>query len=200
VGRLIVEPRPSDRDVDATTAELLALIDRLEDLLQRSSLQELEVEAGETTLVLRTPAAVAPAIDPRLLQAMAAAGTTAAPGESAGGAGGAAGSTGSAAGSAPGTAGPDGATGASTPSADLLERHAVLAPLTGIFYGSPTPEASAYVRVGRNVQEGQVIGLIEAMKLFNEIKSDATGTVTRIVAESGTLVKAKSPLIELERA
>jgi acetyl-CoA carboxylase biotin carboxyl carrier protein len=200
VGRLIVEPRPSDRDVDTTTAELLALIDRLEDLLQRSSLQELEVEAGETTLLLRTPAAVAPPIDPRMLLAMAAAGRGEGPGGTAGAAG-AGGVASSGAGSAAGTTGPEGGTGTGAAAvADLPERHAVLAPLTGIFYGSPTPEASAYVRVGGNVQEGQVIGLIEAMKLFNEIKSDATGTVTRIVAESGTLVKAKSPLIEVERA
>ena len=45
---------------------------------------------------------------------------------------------------------------------------------------------------------GTVIGLIEAMKLFNEIKSDLPGRVVRIVAESGTLVKAKQPLIEVD--
>jgi acetyl-CoA carboxylase biotin carboxyl carrier protein len=197
VGRLIVEPRGGSGEVDATTAELLALVDRLEELLQRSSLQELEVEAGETTLVLRTPAAVAPSIDPRFLAAMAASGST-----SSGDAGGGAAVV--TVGGGPGTVGAAGAAGAeatagAAAATDPQDRHAVLAPLTGIFYGSPTPEASAYVRVGTHVQEGQVIGLIEAMKLFNEIKSDATGTVTRIVAESGTLVKAKSPLIELER-
>ena len=45
---------------------------------------------------------------------------------------------------------------------------------------------------------GQVIGLIEAMKLFNEIKSDLAGRVVRIVADNGALVKAKSPLIEVD--
>jgi acetyl-CoA carboxylase biotin carboxyl carrier protein len=50
------------------------------------------------------------------------------------------------------------------------------------------------------VQVGQVIGLIEAMKLFNEIKSDVTGRIVRICVESGALVKAKQPLIEVEPA
>jgi acetyl-CoA carboxylase biotin carboxyl carrier protein len=50
------------------------------------------------------------------------------------------------------------------------------------------------------VSAGQVIGLIEAMKLFNEIKSDVTGTVKRIAVESGSLVKARQTLIEVEPA
>jgi acetyl-CoA carboxylase biotin carboxyl carrier protein len=79
-------------------------------------------------------------------------------------------------------------------------QHAVLAPLTGIFYTAPTPEATPYVQVGSEIHAGQVIGLIEAMKLFNEIKSDRAGRVVRIAAESGTLVKARQPLIEVEPA
>ena len=51
---------------------------------------------------------------------------------------------------------------------------------------------------GGEVAVGQVIGLIEAMKLFNEIKSDLAGRVVKVVAESGALVKAKQPLIEVE--
>ena len=76
--------------------------------------------------------------------------------------------------------------------------HAVVAPLTGIFYSSPSPGAAAYVKEGAHVSAGQVIGLIEAMKLFNEIKSDVTGTVRRMAAESGSLVKQKQTLIEVE--
>jgi len=75
---------------------------------------------------------------------------------------------------------------------------AVRAPLTGIFYAASSPSAPPYVTVGQRVAVGQVIGLIEAMKLFNEIKSDTAGRVVRIVAESGKLVKAKQPLIEVE--
>ena len=74
----------------------------------------------------------------------------------------------------------------------------VKAPLTGIFYGAPSPGATPYVGVGDHVSVGQIIGLIEAMKLFNEIKSDLAGRVTRVCADNGALVKAKQPLIEVE--
>jgi len=77
-------------------------------------------------------------------------------------------------------------------------RPAVTAPLTGIFYASPAPGSAPYVQVGGEVAVGQVIGLIEAMKLFNEIKSDLAGRVVKVVAESGALVKARQPLIEVE--
>lgn len=74
----------------------------------------------------------------------------------------------------------------------------VNAPLTGIFYAAPSPGAPALVSVGSIVAVGQPIGLIEAMKLFNEIKSDKAGRVVRIIAQNGQLVKAKSPIIEVE--
>jgi acetyl-CoA carboxylase biotin carboxyl carrier protein len=74
----------------------------------------------------------------------------------------------------------------------------IKAPLTGIFYASPAPGTAPYVQAGGEVAVGQVIGLIEAMKLFNEIKSDLAGRVLRVVPESGALVKAKQPLIEVE--
>ena len=77
-------------------------------------------------------------------------------------------------------------------------RPSVTAPLTGIYYASPAPGSAPYVQVGGEVAVGQVIGLIEAMKLFNEIKSDLAGRVVKVVAESGALVKAKQPLIEVE--
>jgi acetyl-CoA carboxylase biotin carboxyl carrier protein len=74
----------------------------------------------------------------------------------------------------------------------------VSAPLTGMWYAAPSPGARPYVAEGDEVASGQVLGLIEAMKLFNEIKSDASGTVTRILVESGTLVKRKQPIFEID--
>jgi acetyl-CoA carboxylase biotin carboxyl carrier protein len=74
----------------------------------------------------------------------------------------------------------------------------VNAPLTGIFYSAATPGGDPMIAVGQTISVGQPIGLIEAMKLFNEIKSDKAGRVVRIVAENGRLVKSKSPIIELE--
>jgi acetyl-CoA carboxylase biotin carboxyl carrier protein len=78
------------------------------------------------------------------------------------------------------------------------DRPTLKAPLTGIFYRSPTPQAPAFIQVGSEVAEGDVIGLIEAMKLFNEIRATASGTVRRIMIENGQLVRAHQPIIELE--
>jgi acetyl-CoA carboxylase biotin carboxyl carrier protein len=152
--------------------ELLRLIDRLAALLDRSDLTELEVESGGTGLVLRKPSALAPISVTNLSASSAAAATMTVPtsGE-------------------PSTAGREPA---------IAAKPSVKAPLTGIFYASPAPGSAPYVAVGGEVAVGQVIGLIEAMKLFNEIKSDLAGRVVRVVAESGTLVKAKQPLIEVE--
>ena len=149
-------------------SELVALIDRLEHLLERSALSELEVEVGTTTLILRSPSAVA--------AAFAVAPAALVPAEPAGAA-------------APRSAEPE-----------ALGAHQMVAPLTGVFYLSPSPDAEPYVREGDSVTTGQVIGLIEAMKLFNEIKSDVTGTVRRLAATDGDLVKAKQVLIEVDPA
>jgi acetyl-CoA carboxylase biotin carboxyl carrier protein len=150
-------------------AELIALIDRLEPLLADSGLDEVEITGGDTTLVLRTP--VAP-IQTLTLSAPPAA--TVAP--------------------TPGVA----AAGAATPTTTDGGLRQVVAPLTGVFYLSPSPGAAAYVKLGGEVIAGQVIGLLEAMKLFNEIKSDVTGVVRGIVAEDGALVKTHQVLIEVE--
>jgi biotin carboxyl carrier protein len=74
----------------------------------------------------------------------------------------------------------------------------VTAPLTGVWYSAPSPGARAYVAEGDEVGIGSVVGLIEAMKLFNEIKSDVGGRVTRILVESGMLVKRQQPLLEVD--
>lgn len=164
-----VDPPPPRDDGDVA---LLGLIDRLAGLLDRSDLTELEVEAGGTGLVLRKASAIA--------SVAVAAIPAAVPAAPSGGADPAV----SGAATAPGEAAP--------------ARPSVKAPLTGIFYASPAPGSAPYVHVGGEVAVGQVIGLIEAMKLFNEIKSDLAGRVVRVVPESGTLVKAKQPLIEVE--
>jgi acetyl-CoA carboxylase biotin carboxyl carrier protein len=160
--------------LDPGDASLLALVDRLGVLLDRSDLSELAVEAGETRLVLRKPSAIA-----------TIAASVAAPAGAA--------ETGTAAGTAPSTAAGSDAGGAPVPS-----RPSVKAPLTGIWYGSPAPGSAPFVAAGGEVAVGQVIGLIEAMKLFNEIKSDLAGRVARVVPENGALVKAKQPLIEVD--
>jgi len=74
----------------------------------------------------------------------------------------------------------------------------VTAPLTGVWYASPSPGARPYVQEGDEIGAGAVVGLIEAMKLFNEIKSDVAGRVTRILVERGALVKRQQPLVEID--
>jgi len=76
----------------------------------------------------------------------------------------------------------------------------VNAPLTGIFYRGASPQAQPFVQIGSSIAAGDVIGLIEAMKLFNEIRSTAAGRVTRIFAENGQLVRAHQPLVEVQPA
>jgi acetyl-CoA carboxylase biotin carboxyl carrier protein len=166
------DDQPAAAVRDAADVELLGLIDRLSALLERSDLSEIEVEAGATGLILRKP--VESPIVP----------TSAMPSSGSPGAGGAPSSE-------DGTTSADG-----TSPADV--RPSVKAPLTGIFYASPAPGSAPYVRVGGEIAVGQVIGLIEAMKLFNEIKSDLAGRVVKVVAERCALVNAKQPLIEVE--
>jgi acetyl-CoA carboxylase biotin carboxyl carrier protein len=150
---------------------LIGLIDKLEAILNASELSELEIEVGETALVLRKPGALRPAAE------------SAQGGQSV---------------SSTSMAGPPTLAAAAVPAAPAPALNAVVAPLTGLFYGSPSPGAEPYVKVGSPVLVGQVIGLIEAMKLFNEIKSDRAGRVVRVFPEDGALVKAKEPLIEVE--
>lgn len=74
----------------------------------------------------------------------------------------------------------------------------VASPMTGVFYASPSPSAPPYVKEGDTVIAGQVVGLIEAMKVFNEITAPTSGTVGRIVVQSGQIVQPGDPLLYIE--
>ncbi|HUQ42918.1 MAG TPA: biotin/lipoyl-containing protein [Candidatus Limnocylindria bacterium] len=151
---------------------LLTLIDQLAALLERTELTELEVQVGSTGVVLRKPIALAPQVAAGVPIASSAVEGAVAPGGS--------------------------AAEAASSEAPVVQRPAVMAPLSGIWYGAPAPGSAPYVSLGGEVAVGQVIGLIEAMKLFNEIKSDKAGRVAKINAEDGKLVRAKQPLIEVD--
>ena len=75
---------------------------------------------------------------------------------------------------------------------------AILAPLTGMFYTASSPSAPNFASVGEAVQVGQVVCIVEAMKVFNEIKSEISGVVTAIVAQNGQLVQKGEPLIRVK--
>jgi acetyl-CoA carboxylase biotin carboxyl carrier protein len=72
--------------------------------------------------------------------------------------------------------------------------HLVKSPIVGTYYGSPSPGAEAFVKVGGYVETGQTLCIVEAMKLMNEIESDISGEVLRIFAENGQPVEYGQPL------
>lgn len=74
----------------------------------------------------------------------------------------------------------------------------VLAPLTGVFYRSSSPDAPAYVDVGDRVQPGDILCVLEAMKLFNEIQSDDAGEIVRILPSNAELVSQGDELFWIE--
>ena len=171
---------PANMPLTTDDAALIEIVDRLAVVADGSGLAEVELSAGGTRVVVRSRGAVQGST---VVVAGAASASQ---------------STASAApvplptGVKPAPAAPASAAAPSGP--------VVNAPLTGIFYAAPSPGAPAFISVGSIVAVGQPIGLIEAMKLFNEIKSDKAGRVVRIIAQDGLLVKAKSPIIEVEPA
>ncbi|MBZ5700953.1 MAG: acetyl-CoA carboxylase biotin carboxyl carrier protein [Acidobacteriia bacterium] len=72
--------------------------------------------------------------------------------------------------------------------------HLVKSPIVGTFYSAPSPGAAAFVKVGSHVDAGQTLCIVEAMKLMNEIESDASGEVMRIFVENGQPVEYGQPL------
>jgi acetyl-CoA carboxylase biotin carboxyl carrier protein len=94
------------------------------------------------------------------------------------------------------SAGPAGPAPAAEPPAGQ-EGHVVKAPMVGTFYRAASPDAKAFVEVGQAVKEGQTICIIEAMKLMNEIETDASGVVKAILVENGQPVEYGQPLFIL---
>jgi acetyl-CoA carboxylase biotin carboxyl carrier protein len=76
--------------------------------------------------------------------------------------------------------------------------HVVTAPMVGTFYSAPSPAAKAFVELGDEVKPGQVLCIIEAMKMMNQIEADKGGRVTSIMAKSGDPVEFGQPLFVIE--
>ncbi|MCW8807325.1 MAG: acetyl-CoA carboxylase biotin carboxyl carrier protein [Rhodanobacter sp.] len=143
----------------------LRKIKKLIDLLEESNLAELEIKEGEEVVRLsRVPKNAAPI----------AAAPVAAP--------------------APIAVAPI-APAAEAPVADALPAgHVVKAPMVGTFYSSASPGTPAFVKVGQQVKAGETLGIIEAMKMFNQIEADVSGTVQAILVENGQPVEFDEPM------
>ena len=152
----------------------LRKIKKLIDLLEESNLAEIEIKEGEESVRLaRVPKGALPAPAP-VVHHVAAPAPQAMPMHSP----------------------VEAATGGSHKSHghELPAGHVVRAPMVGTFYASPNPEAPPFVKVGQQVEAGDVLGIIEAMKMFNQIEADISGTVTAILSTSGQPVEFDEPM------
>jgi acetyl-CoA carboxylase biotin carboxyl carrier protein len=149
----------------------LRKLKKLIDLVQESGIGELEITEGEERVRISRTGANAPVMmaTPATM-AMAAPGTAPA--------------------AAPAPAAPE------PPPAPT--GHTLKSPMVGTFYRSPSPGAPSFVEVGQAVSKGQTLCIIEAMKLLNEIESDAAGTVKAILVENGQPVEYGQPLFVIE--
>jgi acetyl-CoA carboxylase biotin carboxyl carrier protein len=151
----------------------LRKIKKLIDLLEESNLAEIEIKEGEESVRLArnptgTPVTYAPAYADQTPRAAAP--------------------------MMPMQSATEAATGGSKAASDLPEGHIVRAPMVGTFYTSPSPDKPAFVNIGQAVQAGETLGIIEAMKMFNPIEADVSGTVLAIQCESGQPVEFDQPL------
>lgn len=154
----------------------LRKIKKLIDLLEESNLAEIEIKEGEESVRLaRLPkGGVSHAVHHAPMHAPAPAAPVVMPMQS------------------PVQAATGGSHRAETN--DLPDGHVVRAPMVGTFYASPAPDKPAFVSVGQAVKVGDTLGIIEAMKMFNPIEADASGTVLAIRCESGEPVEFDQPL------
>lgn len=87
---------------------------------------------------------------------------------------------------------------AQEPAQTSTNKHSIKAPMVGTVYLAPSPGAKPFIEVGQAVKSGDTLCLIEAMKMFNQIESDKTGTVTAILVDSGMPVEFNQPLVVVE--
>jgi len=149
----------------------LRKIKKLIDLLEESNLAELEIREGEETVRLSripkgTVTTSAPAAHAHPVRVESAA--------------------------------PAPTASAETPAANgektLPEGHVVTAPMVGTFYASSNPDSAPFVKIGQQVKAGDTLGVIEAMKMFNQIESDVSGTVVAILVGNGQPVEFDEPM------
>jgi acetyl-CoA carboxylase biotin carboxyl carrier protein len=151
-------------------------VKKLIEMLEESSLAEIEIREGEEAIRISRASSVGHAAVTTVSQSAPA---TAAPGPVA---------TSSASAAVPGEA----------PHSKLPPGHAITSPMVGTFYRSPSPGAAAFVDIGSEVKVGDVLCIIEAMKMLNQIEADKAGIVKAILKENGQPVEFGEPMFVLE--
>jgi acetyl-CoA carboxylase biotin carboxyl carrier protein len=150
-------------------------VKKLIELLEESNIDEIEIKEGEDSVRISRNSGAA------VMQApMAYAPPPMAPAPAA----------------APAAA-PATASAAEPAAAPVSDANAVLSPMVGTFYRSPGPDAASFVEVGQTVRVGDVLCIVEAMKMMNQIEADRAGTVTAIHVENGDPVEFDQPLITI---
>ncbi len=99
---------------------------------------------------------------------------------------------------APSTIAPPTASVSDSASSAPTSEQYITSPMVGTFYSASTPDAPPYVRVGDHVEVGQTIGIIEAMKIMNEIAADRAGLVLAVLVENGQAVEYGSPIAKID--
>ncbi len=151
-------------------------VKKLIEMLEESSLAEIEIREGEEAIRISRASSVGHAAVTTVSQSAPA---TAAPAPVA---------ASSAAATVPGEA----------PHSKLPPGHAITSPMVGTFYRSPSPGAAAFVDIGSEVKVGDVLCIIEAMKMLNQIEADKAGIVKAILKENGQPVEFGEPMFVLE--
>jgi acetyl-CoA carboxylase biotin carboxyl carrier protein len=99
---------------------------------------------------------------------------------------------------APAAVAPAAAATGGAPAAEEIKGHSVNSPMVGTFYRAASPGSKAFVEIGQSVAVGDVLCIIEAMKILNQIESDRAGTVKRILVENGEPVEYNQPLFVID--
>ena len=145
-------------------------VKKLIELLEQSNINELEINEGdESVRISRGATAVTYAAPPIAAPVAAAPAPVAAPA----------------------------AVEAAAPASEELAGHAVKSPMVGTFYASPAPDSPPFVSVGQTVAAGDVICIIEAMKMMNQIEADKAGTIGAILIEDGEAVEFDQPIVTI---
>ncbi|MBW7981792.1 acetyl-CoA carboxylase biotin carboxyl carrier protein [Enterobacillus tribolii] len=149
-------------------------IKKLIELVEESGISELEISEGEESVrISRGQPATAPMMQPYYAAPMAAP-------------------------AAPAAAAAPVAAAAASDAPAAISGHIVRSPMVGTFYRTPSPDAKAFVEIGQQVNAGDTLCIVEAMKMMNQIEADKSGVVKAILVENGQPVEFDEPLVVIE--